>query len=866
GYYQVELWGASGDNHRNDWIEEHQAYAGYTSGKIKLEKGENLYVYVGGQNKRFNSSMATSCGISGGATDIRLISGTNWYDLDSLSSRIMVAAGAGQNYVDHYASPADGAGGLHSYGVDAENWNVNITTQTSGGDGAICRTGSYYTYDGEKGMFGIGGTAVNQNTTEGVVNGASYYSGAGGYYGGGGGATGGSGSSFISGHNGCVAITAESDTTPRNDSGGNQCSDGTTDITCSYHYSNYVFTDTKMIDGKGYEWTTEVGTEVVGMPTHDGTSTMTGNDGDGFAKITFLEEIPEYSFDYTGDVQTFDAPYNGIYKVELWGAQGSNRGKTGVYPGKGAYTSGYLEMKKNQKYYIYVGEQKNSGNSSSFNGSISSSGNGGPGGGATDIRLTKGENWNDFTSLKTRIIVAGGGGADTNSANESGAAGGLVGYQSSNYSNICSTAGTQISGGADLCESYTPRSIGSFGMGSPSGSAGGSGYFGGGGGLYVRGAGQGGSSYISGHSGCVSITKESTQDNITFVNDSNGVACNDETSTGYNSLGYNTDSSCNKHYSGYTFTDTVMIDGKGYSWDENGVGSEVVGMPSHDGRSTMIGNTGNGYAKITLIEKIDTYKINYDLDGGTLKKKKNTYSTFDTDFELENPTKEGYEFTGWTVGKNLYNPQYLKTNGKNLEDKSRKDAGFYRVLIDVKPNTDYTLSTNLPLRSDGGVFVLIKSDDDPESEIYSWNDGVYLENPRTVTSTENGHIVLAFNLSGINNLINNPNLYWAQLEEGDRVTPYESYISTPTKNITISHYSKGNRTYVANWIKNYDIVYKLDGGTISNQPISYNIETETFTLPTPTKEGTHLLDGPEEKICFILRYYRILQKGLQRQY
>ncbi len=43
-----------------------------------------------------------------------------------------------------------------------------------------------------------------------------------------------------------------------------------------------------MIDGEGYNWTTEKGSNT-GMPTHDGTSTMIGNEGNGYAKITLLE-------------------------------------------------------------------------------------------------------------------------------------------------------------------------------------------------------------------------------------------------------------------------------------------------------------------------------------------------------------------------------------------------------------------------------------------------------------------------------------------------------------------------------------------------------------------------------------------------
>jgi hypothetical protein len=42
-----------------------------------------------------------------------------------------------------------------------------------------------------------------------------------------------------------------------------------------------------MIDGQGYNWTTAKGS-YVGMPNHAGTGTMTGNYGNGYAKITLV--------------------------------------------------------------------------------------------------------------------------------------------------------------------------------------------------------------------------------------------------------------------------------------------------------------------------------------------------------------------------------------------------------------------------------------------------------------------------------------------------------------------------------------------------------------------------------------------------
>ena len=99
--------------------------------------------------------------------------------------------------------------------------------------------------------------------------------------------------------------------------------------------------------------------------------------------------------------------------------------------------------------------------------------------------------------------------------------------------------------------------------------------------------------------------------------------------------------------------------------------------------------------QITLIEKIDNYNINYNLDGGTLSKKKKTYSIFDDDITLGTPIKEGYTFTGWTGGKNLFdktNPNeatvFINIAGTTAGVESR-DRSIY---VPVKSNTTYTIS------------------------------------------------------------------------------------------------------------------------------------------------------------------------------
>jgi len=62
--------------------------------------------------------------------------------------------------------------------------------------------------------------------------------------------------------------------------------------------------------------------------------------------------------------------------------------------------------------------------------------------------------------------------------------------------------------------------------------------------------------------------------------------------------------------------------------------------------------------------------------------------------------------------------------------------------------------------------------------------------------------------------------------------------SVAQQSVYVSNGSTGNKTFVANWSPiNYSISYNTNGGTISNERYSYNIETVPYTLPVPTRAG-----------------------------
>lgn len=306
----------------------------------------------------------------------------------------------------------------------------------------------------------------------------------------------------------------------------------------------------------------------------------------------------ETVYDYTGEEQQFIVPKTGYYKIELWGAQGGST-STSAIGGKGAYTSGYIYLEAKQKIYIYVGGAGGSTETGvasivpgGYNGGGRTGGQNccgrryGSGGGATDIRLVNG-NWNDNTSLNSRIMVAAGGGGSYYSANENndgGSGGALVGgngSQSGTTTYCYGEGATQTSGGKITTDctqsaSYGGAVTGNFGIGGGTTGArtgGGGGYYGGSQSGHIASAG-GGSSYISGYIGAIAISS------ATDRNPKSGCTI------GTNNI------VCSKHYSNNIFMNPVMKAGN-------------QSMPSHDSKSTMTGNSGNGYAKITYAQEVE---------------------------------------------------------------------------------------------------------------------------------------------------------------------------------------------------------------------------------------------------------------------
>lgn len=155
--------------------------------------------------------------------------------------------------------------------------------------------------------------------------------------------------------------------------------------------------------------------------------------GDRTLTAVFVSTAPR-EFAYTGDVAAITL-YPGLYRLEVWGAEGGYRSST-AYAGKGGYSVGSIRINQPTPVFVRVGGSGNTGGpAGGFNGGGRRSAYNG-GGGASDIRI-------GADDLNHRVIVAGGGGSDGGSSKRGkyggGQSGGDVG--SSGSANGYGTAG-----------------------------------------------------------------------------------------------------------------------------------------------------------------------------------------------------------------------------------------------------------------------------------------------------------------------------------------------------------------------------------------------------------------------------------------
>ena len=185
------------------------------------------------------------------------------------------------------------------------------------------------------------------------------------------------------------------------------------------------------------------------------------------------------------------------------------------------------------------------------------------------------------------------------------------------------------------------------------------------------------------------------------------------------------------------------------------------------------------------------YKITYNLNGGSVSNANKTEYTIESEtFTLTNPTRPGYTFNGWT--------------GSNLSDKT------------------YTVS--ISTGSTGNLSFTANYDANLNSLLFNANGGVG-ETPEMLIETDKTVKlnICAFSRKGYDFV------GWATSQNGEKVY-------SDGQNYTMGV----NSEYVlyAMWkIKTYTIEYNLNNGTAPSNKQSYTVETESFTLENPLRDG-----------------------------
>ena len=261
------------------------------------------------------------------------------------------------------------------------------------------------------------------------------------------------------------------------------------------------------------------------------------------------------------------------------------------------------------------------------------------------------------------------------------------------------------------------------------------------------------------------------------------------------------------------------------------------------------GSTGDK----TYIEnwKLTEYNITMDLNGGSGQEKV-VYTMTDEDFELPTPTRNGYEFVGWT-GEGITTPQTsvkipkgstgnkaYTANWKVIEYTITLDTNGGPVVSPIKYTVEDTFTLPYILR--------------PGYEFAGWTldgSGMLPSTPLIIYPGTTGDLhykaewrlaeyTITMDLNGGSG--QEKVVYTITDEDFELPTPtrngYEfvgwtgERITTPQTSVKIPKGSTGNKAYTANWkVIRYTITLVTNGGAVIAS-IRYTVE-DSVTLPIP---------------------------------
>ena len=256
------------------------------------------------------------------------------------------------------------------------------------------------------------------------------------------------------------------------------------------------------------------------------------------------------------------------------------------------------------------------------------------------------------------------------------------------------------------------------------------------------------------------------------------------------------------------------------------------------------------------------YIITYKLNGGTnAPENPASYNVETETITLKDPVKTGYTFAGWYMAEDFTGGAVTKiTQGStgNITLYAKWELVSYTITYELGGGTNapenpagYNVETGT---------ITLKAPTKDKYDFKGWyKDAEFTTQVTEITQGSTGNITLyakwelvsytiTYELDGGTNAPENPASYNVETETITLRDPvkagytfegwYKAEDFTGEAVTEIPQGTTGNITLYAKWLENYTITYELNGGiNVPENPVSYNVETETITLKAPTKDG-----------------------------
>ena len=320
--------------------------------------------------------------------------------------------------------------------------------------------------------------------------------------------------------------------------------------------------------------------------------------------------------------------------------------------------------------------------------------------------------------------------------------------------------------------------------------------------------------------------------------------------------------------------------------------SKSVSAPAKTGYTTPTAQTvkfdSTSAKTITFTYNLVGYSIGYNVNGGNaLSGQRTSYNVESSAYTLPTPSRTGYTFTGWT-GSNGSTPQKSVTIAKGSTGNKSYTANWSinSYYFDLNGYLDGASSGGISNFGTADVYINGKLVANDTTDYYSQHPyGSTYEIKDIKAST--GHVYNGVHSGSLSGTIGAGNVS-VSLSFSTKVLTANFYRNAGTSDTTKVtqkfKYGQSGQAFNANtwtrtgytfkgwstdknatsiswsdkcgvadsWINsnypsiniyaiwslnNYSIGYNLNGGSVSGQKTSYNVTTESFTLPTPTRTG-----------------------------